>query len=219
MFFTRLARIYLIYSCSRIIEEQCRWMKDHPFDRPTQKMNTKIMALRQNLIGYAKGASQLFPLEGYYSSQLQRKIDLMFTQISEGLYGQNIEALREEGSEQSKKEIVDFYQTLEDWNLKLSLNIFRDRNYTHSNGQLATLGSFFDSTAPIFHGTSDHDHQKDVDSYYDRKETATRARWDSLIDLLKLLSVALLSALLLCILENDEITLYEGCGDIHFLGN
>ena len=132
MFFTRLARIYLIYSCSRIIEEQCRWMKDHPFDRPTQKMNTKIMALRQNLIGYAKGASQLFPLEGYYSSQLQRKIDLMFTQISEGLYGQNIEALREEGSEQSKKEIVDFYQTLEDWNLKLSLNIFRDRNYTHS---------------------------------------------------------------------------------------
>lgn len=192
----KLGKIYTIYSDVKNVDEQCNLAIETPFAKPTQKLNTNLMNLRFQLVRYAKGTSVLFPLEGYYSSQLQKKIDLLFTLISDGLYGKRIESQRKNGSEKDRNEISQFYRSIKDWNHQLALQIFRERGNLRSNGHLATLASFFESSLEeMFTEGEIRCHREEVDSYYNRKESSMRARWDNMIDLAKLIIIAVLSAL------------------------
>jgi hypothetical protein len=192
--------IYSLYNSMKVIENQCRNRKNAPLKRPTRKMNEAIMNLRKYLIIYSKGTNVLFPLEGYYSSQLQRRIDLIFTQIMDGLYGTRSEEIRKNQDRQAAVSIYSIYDGIESWNRRLSNHLFEERQLLDdSSAELATLGSFLESSITVFDkikGMESSNHIDDVRSYHDRKEEAAKARWSNIVDLLKLGLVAIISALL-----------------------
>jgi hypothetical protein len=168
---------------------------------PPPRLIESLNRLRTLMIKYSKSINGIFPISEFYRSQLCREIDIYFSCVSESIYREYYRGRGKEivGEKTSPTEQIS-YENLAEWMWQISSHLVNQRRLLrNSYSEISTLkylmeekNQFFQKNYPeLFEQKS-----QEVRSYYNRREGTRRNVVMNLIDLGKLVSIALLSAFL-----------------------
>lgn len=188
-----------------IVEKKSNQLKE---GAPPDAVIDRLLDMRYFLIQYAaprKGYS--FPA-GFFESQLRRRIDVVFSCISETLYRRYWnETKREEGAsptDKSKPQKEFGYEMLGSWMIDLRSHLVGTRRWLRTSAhEISTLLYFFEDWQTFFklaHKDEFNEYKDVVNNFYDRQEetieTAVRRRKEFSLELTKYVVIAVIVGIL-----------------------